>query len=548
MRQPAEVGIVGAEPAGAKTDVSRLIDGLSRPEAYPHAATGLEIRQTHISVVALAGPYAYKVKKPVDLGFLDFTTLEKRLHFCREEVRLNRRLAPQVYLGVVPLVQSDAGLVVDGEGAPVEYAVKMERLPEDATLLERLKRDGLTREILGSLGRRVAAFHAGAAGGPEVDRYGRWEVVAANARENLDQSRPRVGECLSGPVFDRIGSCLEEQLKTLRPLIEARARAHTPRDTHGDLHLEHVYLFPDQAPPRDLVAIDCIEFNERFRYADPVADMAFLAMDLVFRGRRDLAEAFIDAYFREADDPHGLRLIPFYVSYRAAVRGKVAGLVSEKGEVPAEERRAAVDRARGYWLLALSELEEPERRPCLVLAGGLPGTGKTTLAQQLANEARFEIVSSDRVRKELAGLAPEMSALAPFGEGIYTPEWDDRTYAACLEQALSLLFLGKRVIVDASFREIGRRRTLLAAGIASGVRSLFLHCTATPGTVQARLTGRRGGASDAGWDVYRAAAGAWEDEENEEPPWTVRTVSTDGPVDQVRHAALGHLRELGLMR
>jgi aminoglycoside phosphotransferase family enzyme/predicted kinase len=529
-------------------DITRLIEALRRPEAYPHAVENVEVRQTHISVVALAGPYAYKVKKPVDLGFLDFTSLEKRLHFCHEEMRLNRRLAPDVYLGVVPLVESHGGLIVDGEGPPTEYAVKMERLPDHATLRDRLERGELTGETLEALGSRVAAFHAGAASGPEIDRYGRWEVVAANARENLDQSRAHVGACLSAPVFERLGIRLEERLRTLRPLIEARAQAHTPRDTHGDLHLEHVYLFPDRAPPSDLVVIDCIEFNERFRYADPVADMAFLVMDLVFRGRRDLAHAFIDAYFRSAGGPDGPALVPFYVSYRAAVRGKVEGLVSEEDEVPAEVRQAAVDRARGHWLLALSELETPERRPCVVLVGGLPGTGKTTLAERLAKKAGLEVISSDRVRKRLAGLAPEDSARAPFGEGIYAPEWNDRTYSACLERARDLLFLGKRVIIDASFREIRQRRAFLEASVGSGVPALLLLCTATPRTVEQRMAARRGGASDADWSIHRAAADAWEDEGTVDPRWRIRTVPTDGPPDQVLDTALGHLRELGLTR
>jgi len=526
-------------------DVTSLIRGLARPQAYPHPADDIEIRQTHISVVALAGSYAYKVKKPVDLGFLDFTTLGKRLQFCREEVRLNRRMAPDVYLGVVPLVASNGQPMVDGEGEPVDYAVKMRRLPDEATLLARLEREALAGAVLGDLGRRVAAFHAAAASGPEIDRYGSWEVVAGNARENLAQSRGHVGVCLSEAVFARLAGCLEESLRALRPLIEARARDHVTRDTHGDLHLDHVYLFPDEPPPRDLVVIDCIEFNERFRYADPVADTAFLAMDLLFHGRPDLERAFVEAYFDAAGDRSGRMLLAFYVAYRAAVRAKVEGMTAAEAEVPEAERGQAIARARGHWLLALSQLEAPERRPALVLVGGLPGTGKSTLAEMLGRDSDFEVVSSDRVRKELAGLGPETPAAAAFGEGIYTPEWHDRTYAACLERAERLLFEGKRVIVDASFREAHRRRSFLEAALRWGVRPVLLLCTAPEETVRERTAARRGGPSDADWAVYKATAAAWE-HEPEDPRWSVLEVATGNGREHALVAARDRLHRQGL--
>jgi uncharacterized protein len=526
-------------------DTPWLIEALTRPEAYPHRPRHIEIRQTHISVVALAGAYAYKVKKPVDLGFLDFTTLEKRLHYCHEEVRLNLRLAPDVYLGVVPLVRTDGGLRVEGSGTPEEYAVKMRRLPEEATLLRLLECDELDTDTLAELGRRVAGFHRASASGAEIDRCGRWKVVAGNARENLTQSRGHVGTTLTAAVYARLEQALERELEGHRLLIERRAAAHVPRDTHGDLHLDHVYHFPELGPPHDFVIIDCIEFNERFRYADPVADMAFMAMDLAFRGRQDLERAFVEAYFDASGDRAGRTLLSFYVAYRAAVRAKVAGMTAAEPEVPEAERRDAIARARGYWLLALSQLEIPEGRPALVLVGGLPGTGKSTLAELLGRECGFEVVSSDRVRKELAGLSPETPAAAAFGEGIYTPEWHDRTYAACLERAEAMLFEGKRVIVDASFREAHRRRAFLEASLRWGVRPMLFVCTASGETVRKRMAARRGGASDADWAVYRAAAAAWEHEPDDHR-WSAHEVATDVGRDEALRSALGHLRRQGL--
>lgn len=528
-------------------NVPRLLRDLERPEAYPHPVQDVDVLQTHISIIALAGAHAYKVRKPVDLGFLDFTTLEKRLHDCEEEVRLNRRLAADIYQGVVPIVEGDGGLEVDGAGTPVEYAVKMERLPSDATLLERLQNGTLEAGTLRTLAHRIARFHTDAASGPDIARYGRWDVVAGNARENLDQSIDHVGSYISQPVHERLRSVLEARLDELRPLIDTRAEAGIPRDTHGDLHLDHVYLFPDREPPRDLVVIDCVEFNERFRHADPVADMAFLAMDLIVHGRRDLANAFEDAYFDATGDADGRDLVPFYVSYRAAVRGKVGGFVADDTEVPPTDREAAARRARTHWLLALSEIEEPHRRPCLVLVGGLPGTGKSTLAGALARDAGFEVIASDEVRKELAGLSSDTSAKADFGEGIYTAEWNDRTYDECLSRATEQLFQGRRVIVDASFREEERRRTFLDAARDLGVRALFLKCSADPATVRERIRSRRNSASDADWTIYQRAAEAWEPEAPEPTGARTRVIESDEPVERVVRTATVHLSEHGLV-
>jgi hypothetical protein len=221
----------------------------------------------------------------------------------------------------------------------------------------------------------------------------------------------------------------EESLTRLRPLIESRAARGIPRDTHGDLRLDHIYLLPDRNPPDKLAVIDCIEFNERFRFADPVADMAFLVMDLAFHGRRDLARVFADEYFRASSDEEGRVLLSFYTAYRAVVRAKVEGLELLETEIPEAERTRAAAKSRAHWLLALGELEAASRRPCLVLVGGLLGTGKSTLARGLVREANFRLVRSDVVRKELAGLPPGASARSSFGEGIYTQAWSDKTYA-----------------------------------------------------------------------------------------------------------------------
>jgi aminoglycoside phosphotransferase family enzyme/predicted kinase len=522
-------------------DLQRLIAALSQPEAYPHPADPVEVRQTHVSAVFLAGAFVYKVKKPVALGFLDFGTLPLRRHFCQEEVRLNRRLAPSVYRGVVPVTRSGDGVRVGGTGEVVEWAVQMERLPDAAQLGEYVLRGEADADRMGRLARRLAAFHAAADAGPEVAALGRFDIVAGNARDNFTQSAAHVGVTVSRAVLERLQELTEQALDRLRPLIEARADRGVPRDGHGDLRLDHVYLFPERQPPDDVLAIDCIEFNERFRCGDPVADVAFLVADLLFVGRADLAGAFSDTYLA-AGDAEGHALLPFYTSYRAAVRGKVDGLKSEQPEVSAADRETARQHGRARWLLALGQLEEPSRRPGLMLVGGLPGTGKSTLARGLAERDGFTVVRSDAVRKELAG----GGGPGAFEAGIYSPEWTGRTYAECLRRAEGLLFEGKRVVVDASFREDARRQEFLDLGRRLCVPAVCLLGRATPATVRARLAGRHGDVSDADWSVHEQAAARWQEPGSATAPFVV-SLDADGDPEAVREQAEAALRTRGLL-
>jgi aminoglycoside phosphotransferase family enzyme/predicted kinase len=526
-------------------DLPRLIEALSDPTPYPHPVEGVEVRQTHISVVFLAGPFAYKVKKPVRPGFLDFGTLQKRRHFCEEEVRLNRRLAPHVYLGVVPVVASGGRVCFEGEGELIEWAVKMQRLPEAATFQERLRRGAVGVELAEALARRIAAFHRGAESNERIAACGRSGAVARLFRDVFGRASSQVGTTVTRAVLDRVRARVETVLTGLRCLMEARADRGMPRDCHGDLHLDHVYFFPERAPPADLVIIDCIEFNEHFRFGDPVADMAFPVMDFAFSGRRDLARAFADAYFRAADDEEGRPLLPLYTAYRAAVRGTVEGLLLAEREVPEAERAAALARARAHWLLALTELEEPGRRPCLLLVAGLPGTGKSSLARDLAARADFGVVRSDVVRKELAGLPDGRPAPRPLPQALYTAAWNEQTYAECLRRAERLLFEGRRVLVDATFREERQRQTFLEAAVRWGVPGALLLCQSEPATVRRRLEARRGDVSDADWPVSVRVASAWE-ELGPVSRQALHVLSTEGSPEQVLERALAVLRQAGL--
>lgn len=298
-------------------------------------------------------------------------------------------------------------------------------------------------------------------------------------------------------------------------------------------------------PPSDLVIIDCIEFNESLRFIDPVADMAFAAMDFDFRGRRDLAAVFAEAYFQASQDPQGRKLLPLYKTYRAMVRGMVDGLLAAEGEVPDAERRRARERSRAHWLLALGELEHPSRRPGLVLVAGLPGSGKSTLARMLAERGNFELIRSDMVRKELAGLPIQEPTPEAMHERLYTTEWNDRTYGECRRRAESLLASGSRVIIDANFREEHHRVDCIELARRLAVPVVLFYCLTRPEIAKSRLQSRRQDPSDADWTVYQKAVETWE-------PFTadtervVLTICTDGPPESVLNETTQELAQIGL--
>jgi predicted kinase len=312
--------------------------------------------------------------------------------------------------------------------------------------------------------------------------------------------------------------------------------------------------------PDDLVIVDCIEFNERFRYADPVADIAFLYMDFLYHGRRDLAEQFANEYFQAPSPPpspsggegagegdeEGRELLSFYGAYRAAVRGKVEGFELTEEEVPEKERAQALTRARAHWLLALGLLEKPSQRPGLLLVAGLPGTGKSTLARSLSQRANFRLIRSDIVRKELAGWRSGHRNQDLLKAEIYSPAWTDRTYAECLDRAEKLLFQGQRVIVDATFREEKKRRDFLELAARLTVPVALMVCQTDPEIVRLRLGARRGDVSDADWSVYRQAVEQWE-EPGARTRRVLHTIRTDGMPEESFSYAKQVLRELNLL-
>lgn len=352
-----------------------LVHGLLRPEAYPHRPKRIRLVETHISYVFLAGPYAYKVKKPVNFGFLDYSTLEKRRHFCEQEVRLNRDLCPGTYLGVVPVVETDGGFRVGGPGEPVEYAVLMRRLPANRMLDRLVRRGRVDGEVVVRLARRLAAFHAGSGRGPEIDRFGQPEVVRFNWEENFAQTAPYVGKTIPRRWYEGIRRYVEDFLRDSAEIFLKRVAEGRIRDCHGDLRAESVCV-------EDGICIfDRIEFNDRFRYGDVASEVAFLVMDLDALGRPDLGYVFAESYIEASGDRELRRLLPFYQCYRAYVRGKVSSFRLD--QVEAESEGAKVRRlARRHFRLAWDYARAPGR-PVLVAVAGAPAEDGLVLGRSL---------------------------------------------------------------------------------------------------------------------------------------------------------------------
>lgn len=537
-------------------ELAQLIVELANLDVYPAHPGTIELRQTHISVVCLTEHFVYKIRKPVQFSFLDFSTIEKRRADCEREVVLNQRLSSGVYVGIVPLVSIGGRMyfdesyieaaAIDAGAEVIDWAVKMHRLPDAATLKARLLRNEVSPELIVSIGHRMAEFHRNAAGGPEIARYGRFEQVSKNLLENLDFVGTEGPSALSTVMQHRLHKVMHQRLNELQELIDGRAAEQVPRDTHGDLRLDHIYLLPEREPPADLCIIDCIEFNDSFRYADPVADIAFLIMELKFYGHPDLADVLTTAYFQNRGDDEGRRLLSLYVAYRSAVRAKVASLEAIEPELTLEKRSAAAARSLRHWFMVLRELEAPSCRPGLILIGGLQGTGKSTLARSLGEAADFTVIRSDVVRKELAlgGATNAERLLTPAA--IYTDSWTERTYQQCLDQTLAALHRGERVIVDATFSRECQRLKFLDAAERLGIPVLLVICRAEPEVIHERLDARSGDASDADWNVYLAAVEKWEPL-SERALHSTFEVETSRSMDEPCGEIISALQNVGLL-
>lgn len=476
----------------------KLVRALQDPARYPHQAGAVDHIETHISHVFLAGDYAYKIKKPVDLGFLDFTTLAARRFYCEEELRLNRRLAPEIYLEVVTIGGSCDSPVLGATDKPIEYAVKMRRFPQEALFDRLAAKNELTDRHIDALAGVIAEFHGRVERARLTDPYGAAAAVGEPMRQNFAQLRPLLATDSDLALLQAIEKSSLRRHAELVPAFTARHAEGFVRECHGDLHLGNVAWVDGgvgSGVGKSALPFDCIEFNPNLRWIDVMSEVAFLVMDLCMRELENFASRFLNAYLENSGDYEGLRVLDYYLVYRAMVRAKVAAIRAAQPDAGDAGRREAMADCRVH--LALAERFTRPRRQALIIMHGLSGSGKTVVSQGLLEATGAVRVRSDVERKRMAGLAQDEESGSGIATGIYDQGTTIATYAELTRLARSALEAGWPALVDAACLCRWQRETFSGLAREFKVPFLIVACTAEDAVLRERVRRRAASGQDA---------------------------------------------------
>ncbi len=503
-----------------------LVEALMDPGFYPNPPGQVIHKETHISHVFLAGDLVYKIKKAVRYPFLDYSTLAKRRHFLEEELRLNRRLAPSVYLAVMPITCDSSGWRLGGWIDPCEYTLIMRRLPEDRILRALLDSGQVDAQMMRRLAEVLAEFHLKAERVSGSESAGHGEEVEREWNENLSELRTAALGFTTPQGLKVLEDFGARFIASQRDLLQRRAREGWIRDVHGDLHCEHVCFAPE-----GIQIYDCIEFSAKLRRCDLASEIAFLLMDLNVRGAGSLRAPFLNRYLELVNDPELPLLLPFYECYRALVRAKVEALRPDTARV----------RAPRYFQYAV-ELTWQPRKPFLILVSGLTGSGKSTLSRELAKRLQIPVINSDAVRKQLAGeTGRKMDA---FGAGMYSHAMTEKTYARMADLAREQVLSGAGAIIDATFGTKANRQKFLKLVEQLNIPLLLIHCFASDETTRKRLAQRLAEGtdiSDGRWEIYQRQKETYEPME-EIPPACRLELDTERSIDDLAVRSLEFLR------
>lgn len=462
-----------------------LVEAMLQPDFYDHVVQDIQIIQTHISYVFLTGEFAYKVKKAVNFGFLDFSSLEKRHFFCQEELRLNNRLAPNLYLAVLPIYQhNDRFSLTSSSAEAVEYAVKMRQFPQEQLLIHLFERGELTFAHITTIAQQIAQFHQIAATSNHISQFGTAQAMAKVAEDNYNHSEPYIGRGQTQVQFDLTRQFTDRFFADHEADFARRIDQNKIRECHGDLHLKNICLWQNQ-----IQIFDCIEFNEPFRNSDVLYDLAFLFMDLEFRGRPDLANRLLNVYLEETNDYEGLLFMPLFCSMRAYIRAKVTSFLLDDPNIPIDGKISAQAEAGAYYQLAYQYTQRGHNLPQVILTCGLSGAGKSTIARELAIKLNAIHIRSDAIRKHLAGIDLKERG----DQTIYSAQMTQKTYDRLLELAQLLTAQGFTVILDAKYDRFSLREKV-REGVKFPIK--IIHCVADMDILAERLERRAQEKSD----------------------------------------------------
>ncbi len=473
------------------TDIYSLIDQMQQPDFYPHSvADQIELIQTHASYVFLTGKYVYKLKKSVNFGFLDYSTLAKRKHFLETELELNKKIASELYLEVIPICDRGNKFTLDDSGEIVEYALKMRQFPQENLFINLLKANKLSSDRFKELGKIVAQFHQNAETNDYIRSFGTIPKIRAAFDENYQQTQKYIGVVQTKEQLAATQAYTDRFFAQRQDLFQERIERHKIKECHGDLHLKNICLWQDK-----IQLFDRIEFNESFRFVDTMYDVAFTIMDLEEHQKPDLANTFLNSYLEYTGDWRGLLILPLYLCRQAYVRAKVNSLLLNDPQINQANQQEIKKAASDYYRQAYQYTQS--KAGSLILMSGLSGSGKSTVASQIAKEQVGIHIRSDAVRKHLAGIPIDKSGK----DEIYSDEMTQKTYDRLLELGITLAKEGFTVILDAKYDRSHHRQQAIAQAEISQIPLKIIYCTAPQAVLRDRLNKRQGDVSDATADL-----------------------------------------------
>ncbi|MFH1770925.1 MAG: AAA family ATPase [archaeon] len=497
-----------------------IIKELSNPKVFPEKPLDVKIIQTHISVICLTGKYAYKFKKHVNFGFLDFSTLEKRKFYCEEELRLNRRLSPEIYLEMVELRENNGIFSINGKGKLVDYGIKMKEFSQEKIITKLVQKNLLTSEQIKQITDLLVNFYKKAKTNDKISKYGSVKLFKINTDENFEQTKSMIGKTISKGQFELIEKETNEFYKINSWLFEKRVKDGMIKECHGDLHTGNMFLDGNR-----IKIFDCIEFNERFKNSDVAADIAFLSMDMDFHGKEELSKELIINYVKKSGDWELLKVLNFYKCYRAYVRGKVTGFLLNDKNVPENEKKKITATAKNYFTLAERYAKEINyryiefKKPVVIMTSGFSATGKSFITKWFRKFFEIESLSTDIIRKELFNIPLEEKTRHGLGEGIYSPENVKKVYDELFLRCKNLVSEGKNCLLDAVFIKRALRERGMKTAMDANAEFLILNTVAEDKNIKFRLAKKaksKDDPSDATWKVYLKQKENWEEFSDEE--------------------------------